>query len=259
MIDLHSHILHDIDDGSRSLAEAVELARAAVDDGIRIIAATPHGQSSLGSANYSVAKLRERLLELRTALAEAGVPLKIVAGTEIMAEPGAIERLQAGELIGYVGSKAVLIEFPLAIARTSAEQLIFAFQLAGRRVVLAHPERYQFVRDDPNVLIPLIERGALMQLTGDALLGKQGDRMRQLAEQLLSHGLIQILASDSHGPHYGRMPNLGAARKRAAELVGEATAALLTEQFPAAVLSDGTIELPEPRPMQARRRRFWPF
>ncbi|MFV9502976.1 MAG: tyrosine-protein phosphatase [Oscillochloridaceae bacterium umkhey_bin13] len=257
MIDLHSHILHEIDDGSRSLAEAVELARAAVSEGVRIMAATPHGKSSLGGHNYSVETLRERMLALRAALAEANIPLKLVAGTEIMAEPGALERLQAGELSGYIGSKAVLIEFPLAVARTSAEQLIFTFQLAGRRVVLAHPERYQFVRDDPNTLIPLIERGVLMQLTGDALLGRQGERMRQSAEQLLSHGLIQILASDSHGPHYGRMPNLGAARKRAAELVGETTAALLTEQIPAAVLSDGPIEPPEPQPIQPRRRRFW--
>jgi protein-tyrosine phosphatase len=258
LIDLHTHILHDLDDGARTLEDALEMARAAVAEGVRVMAATPHGSSSnsWNQSRYSVPLLRERLAELRAALAEAGLALEVVPGTELYGEPGVVERLRAGELLAYEGVRALLLEFPLNIARGAAEQLIFALQLEGYRVVVAHPERYRFVQDDPNVLLPLVERGALMQLTGDALLGRQGERLRHLAEQLLAHGLIQLIASDAHGPHFDRLPNLGAARARAAELVGPAAAQALTETVPAAILRGAPLLPPSPTPIRKRFGRF---
>lgn len=254
MIDLHAHILHDIDDGPRDLATALEMVRTAVADGVETIAATPHGRSSLGaSARYSVALLRERLAELRAALEAEGLPLKIVAGTEIYGEAGLVPRLRRGELLGYGESRAVLVEFPSSTIPAAVEQIVFELQLAGRRVVLAHPERLRYVQEDPNILIPLIERGVLMQLTADALIGSQGERLRHLAEVLLSHRLVQLIASDAHGPHFGRMPNLGAARRRAAELLDEPAAVALTQTVPAAILADAPLSLPQP----SRVRRFF--
>jgi protein-tyrosine phosphatase len=255
MIDLHSHILHDFDDGARNLPAALAMARAAVADGVTVMAATPHARSSANAAfsRYSVALLQERLAELRAALAEQAIPLTVVPGTELFGEPGVVERLRAGEVLAYGESRAVLVEFPLYIARPAAEEIVFALQLAGYRVVIAHPERYRFVQNDPNALVPLVTRGALMQLTGDALLGRQGERLKRLAELMLAHGLVQILATDAHGPHFGRLPNMGAARARAVELVGEAVADAITRFVPAAVLSDGLITPPNPRPI---RRRF---
>ncbi len=253
MIDLHSHILHAVDDGAQTLADAVAMARAAAAQGVTVMAATPHGHSSAGAwAGYSPVKLYDRMEELRAALAAAGVALELVAGTEIYGEPGAVERLRARELLPYGESRAVLVEFPLGVARGAAEQIVFAFQLAGHRVVVAHPERYRFVQEDPNALLPLVERGALMQLTGDALLGNQGERLRHMAETLLGHGLVQVLATDAHGPHFRRLPNLGEARGRAAHLVGAAAADLITRQIPAAVLADGPVA-----PAAPERVRRW--
>jgi protein-tyrosine phosphatase len=251
MIDLHAHILHELDDGARSLADAVAIARIAVTNGISVMAATPHGRGSVSvSSRYSVALLHERLEELRAALAAAALPLELVAGTEIYGEPGALERLRAGELLPYGSSRAILLEFPLALSADAAAQLIFAFQLEGYRVVIAHPERYRFVQRDPNALIPLIERGALMQLTADALLGAQGPRMRRMAELLLRHRLVQILATDTHGPHIARMPHLAEARDQAASLVGAEAAAALTQDVPAAVLADAPLSPPAPEPVR---------
>jgi protein-tyrosine phosphatase len=251
MIDLHSHILHELDDGARSLEDALVIARLAVEDGVRTMAATPHGRSTVNiSSRYSVVLLHERLEALRAALTAEKIPLEVVAGTEIYAEPGALERLQAGELLTYGASRAVLIEFPLAISAEAAGQFIFAFQLAGYRVVVAHPERYRFAQHDPNALIPLIERGALMQLTADALLGIQGGRMRRMAESMLRHGLVQILATDTHGPHLRRMPNMAAARDLISEMVDAVTAEALAQSNPAAVLADQPVSPPAPEPLR---------
>jgi protein-tyrosine phosphatase len=254
LIDLHTHILHAVDDGAQTLADAVAMARMAAAQGVTTMVATPHGHSSISAwAGYSVAKISNRIEELRVALAAAGVPLALVLGTEIFGEPGALERLRAGQVLPYGESRAVLVEFPLGITRGAAEQIVFTFQAAGHRVVIAHPERYRFAQDDPNTLAPLVERGALMQLTGDALLGNQGEPMRRLAEQLLAHGLVQVLATDAHGPHFRRMPNLGEARARAAKLAGAAVAETLTRTTPAAILADTPIVTPAPTPIRGWR------
>lgn len=256
MIDLHTHILFDIDDGAQSLEVSVEMARLALADGVSCMAATPHGRAALQpGSRYSVARLRRRLEALRAALQAAGLPLEIVAGTEIYGEGDMVGRLRSGDLLPYAGSHAVLVEFPSGIVPTSLEQIIFGLQLAGYRVVVAHPERIHFVQDDPNRLIPLIERGALLQLTGDALIGAQGRRLQRLAETLLNHRLIQLIASDCHGPHFDRMPNMGQARRAAAALVGEATADRLTRATPAAILADAPIQLDPPE--RIRRLFGW--
>lgn len=231
------------------------MARTAWEGGVTVMAATPHGRSTVSNfTRYSVPLLRERLAELRAALVAEGIGLEVVPGTEIFSEPGAVERLGAGELLPYGASRAVLVEFSIGVSRQSAEQAVFAFQLAGYRVVIAHPERYRFVQEDPNSLVALVERGALMQLTGDALVGHQGGRLHRLAELLLTHGLAHILATDAHGPHNGRLPNLHAARDRAARLVGAEMADLLTRGNPAAVLGDRPIAAASPRRV---RRWSW--
>ena len=239
---MHTHMLHAVDDGARTLAEAVAMVRASAAQGVTTIAVTPHGHSSVSAwAGYSVLKLHDRLDELRAALHTARLAVELVAGTELWGEPGVLERLRRREVLPYGESRAVLIEFPLNSTQAATEQIVFMLQAAGYRVVIAHPERYSFVQADPNSLIPLINRGALMQLTGAALLGQQGEGMRVLAETMLTHGLVQVIATDAHGPHFNRLPDLGQAHERAVQLVGASIAEQLTRTIPAAVLSDGPL------------------
>lgn len=256
MIDIHCHILPNIDDGPKSIAMSLEMARVALDDGITTIVATPHGRKSWEVHGvYSVDIVHQRLATLHAALAEADLPLEVVPGTELFYEADLPARLKAGELLPYGSTRTVLMEMPNDILRSSLEQGLFAMQLAGYQVVLAHPERIKIVQDDPNILLPLIERGVLMQLTADTLTSRQGDAMRRLAETLLTHGLIHVLASDGHGSHLQRMPLISAARRLAADLVGEATATALVVDTPAAILADQPIQLPQPQPV--RRIRWW--
>src|SRR5262249_62048728 len=112
------------------------------------------------------------------------------------------------------------------------ETALFHLQIACYRVVLAHPERIVEVQQDPNRLLPLIERGVLMQLTAAALLGEQGERLRTTAETLLTHGMAHILASDTHGVPPRRSPLLARARDRAAALRGPQAATALAATTP---------------------------
>ena len=92
----------------------------------------------------------------------------------------------------------LLVELPFVGWPTFTERVLFDVQAAGYRVLLAHPERYEAVMNDPDVLIPLRERGILMQLTTGSLAGLFGKRSKEVSEQLLREGSIDILASDAH-------------------------------------------------------------
>jgi protein-tyrosine phosphatase len=255
MIDLHSHILYGLDDGPATLEEALAIGRMAAADGTRVIAATPHSPASTASRHYDPALIRERVAALNAALSDEGIGLQVVTGTEICYDGDLVDQLRRGALLPYGASHAILLELPHEVFPPMLDRALFALQVAGYRIVLAHPERIPTVQRDPNVLLPLVERGVLMQLTAEALTGNQGRRLREAAETLLTHGIAHLLASDTHGTPPRRPPLLAAARARAVELIGPAADALVTAT-PAAIISDAPLHLPPPRPV-ARHRRWW--
>jgi protein-tyrosine phosphatase len=255
MIDLHSHILHGLDDGARTLEESLAMARLAVADGITVIAATPHSPASTACLIYEPAVIRARTSRLVAALAAEQIALQVVVGTEIACEPVMAEKLARGTLLPYAGTRTVLLEPPWGRLPANFATAVFTLQLAGYRVLLAHPERLPDVQDDPNVLVPLVERGVLVQLTAQALTGGQGEYMRELAETLLTHGLVHVLASDAHGPPPRRTPALAYARQRATALVGEAVATALVLDTPRALLDGLAVTPPLPQRVSRRPRR----
>jgi protein-tyrosine phosphatase len=249
MIDLHSHILYDIDDGALTLAESLAMAQLAAVGGTHVIAATPHGPGSVACRHYEPARIHSRIDELNAALVDEGIPLEVVPGTEICYDSGIVERLQRGELLTYGRGRSILLELSRNTMPPTFEQALFKLQIAGYRVVLAHPERIVEVQQDANCLLPLIERGVLMQITAAALIGEQGERLRAVAETLLVHGMAHILASDTHGVPPRRSPLLASARDRAAALVGQETASALVSHNPAAVLYGQPLRLAPARPI----------
>jgi protein-tyrosine phosphatase len=257
MIDLHSHILYDLDDGAATLEEALAMCRMAAADGIQVIAATPHSPASVGCRRYDPALIHEQVAELNTALAAEGAAIKVVAGTEIRYDGDIVGQLRHGILLAYPAGHTVLLELPNDMLPPTIERAVFAVQAAGYRVVLTHPERMAAVQRDPNTLLPLVERGACMQLTAAALTGEQGERLRATAEALLTHGMAQLLASDAHGTPPRRAPILSAARARAAALIGAEAAGALVSTTPAAILHGTPLQLPLPHPVERSRWRVW--
>jgi protein-tyrosine phosphatase len=254
MIDFHTHILFDIDDGPTTLEESVAMARLAYKDGTHTIVATPH---SPGWDNrYTVELVLSRVATLRQALDEQGIPVTILPGGELFYDANLVAQLQAGKVLTCGGSHTVLVECPIyEDLPTKFEQLLFALQVAGYRVVLAHPERINDVRRDPNVLIPFIERGMYTQLTAQTLTVDMGNQDREFVETLLTHNLIHLVASDAHGVDY-RPPLLAQARQQVVKLLGEEAAQMLFEDVAKGLLDDQPIPVPAPQRVAARRRWF---
>lgn len=222
------------------------MARMAAHDGTRVLLATPHSPGNAASRRYDPALIVAQVATLNQRLRDAGVPLTVITGTEVAYQAGMVEQLRQRALLTLGESRTVLFEPPYAPLPPMFDTAIFSLQLAGYRVLFAHPERVPEVQSDPAWLIPLVERGVMMQITADALLGGQGERLRRTAETLLTHRLGHVLASDAHGLPPRRAPLLSAARARAAALVGAEAAEALVHATPDALLHDRPLTLPPP-------------
>jgi protein-tyrosine phosphatase len=253
VIDLHTHILPGLDDGARTLEESVAMARAAVADGTRVVAATPHVRDDYPT---EVTEMEEGVADLREALTAEGVELAVLTGGEIALDHVAL--LDTDELVrfGLAGNRNyLLVEFPYYGWPLDLETRAFELRGKGFVVVLAHPERSAEVQSAPARLRPLVEQGALVQLTAASVDGRLGRTSRKAAFRLLELGLAHLVASDAHTPGV-RAVGLASA----AEAVGDAALARwLTEAVPAAIVAGNQIPDRPParrsRSLAARRRR----
>ena len=262
MYDLHCHILPGIDDGPPDWTTALALARSLAAEGVTHVAATPHGPGSSQARHHDPTLLRELVMQLRQHIQRMRIPLQVTLGTELVLDVGMVEQLRAGTLLPYGTSRAILLETPTHIVFEHLERAIFELQLVGHRVVLAHPERTRAFQDNPNLLVPLVERGVLVQVTAGSLSGLHGERLREVATQLLCHDLAHIIATDAHAPTGSRAPALRDALAYASVLVGEDNARAMVTAIPEALLNDGPLPARSPRTVSAAatssRPSWWP-
>jgi protein-tyrosine phosphatase len=244
VIDLHSHILPGIDDGARSLEDALGIARAAVADRITAIAATPHVRSDFPT---SASTMEHAVDELRAAIAAEGLALELLPGGEIALDQ--LDLLDAGELarFGLGGSPAyVMLEFPYEGWPVALPSIVLGLRTRGITPVIAHPERSRSVQADPERLRPIVLSGALCQLTAASLDGRLGKRSRDGAFDLLERGLAHLVASDAHTPDIR-----GVGMSGAVDALGDQVLARwLTETVPAAIVAGEPVP---GQPVPARR------
>ncbi|GAC1342324.1 MAG: protein tyrosine phosphatase [Ktedonobacteraceae bacterium] len=235
MIDTHLHILSGVDDGPETIQESLSLARALVQEGIHSAIATPHSNDEYPP--HSAAEIRQRVYDMQQALDRHGIPLRLFAGHEALIKAGLVEDIQAGRLATLNGSAYLLLELWNSTWIPETEQVIFELRAHGIIPIIAHPERYRAIQQDPARLAALLQQGAIAQLTASSLVGMQGNTTRSCAETLLKKDLIHCIGSDAHGLHR-RPPGVARGLQRATELVGQARVYQMTEAQPAAIVNN---------------------
>lgn len=211
-------MLPGIDDGPREFETALAMARLAVADGISCTVCTPHIYP--GVFDNSHESIRQAVESFRHALAGADIPLQLAYGADIQVRPDLVEGLSTGALPTLHGSRYFLLEPPHHVALPRLNELVHSTLLAGYIPVITHPERLSYIESDYALFIDAARRGAWIQLTGGALLGRFGARAKAFAERLLDDGVVHLLASDGHNTR-NRAPQLAEARAAAAAIVGE--------------------------------------
>lgn len=246
MIDIHSHVIPKIDDGSSDMSESIEMLRAAARAGVDLIVATPHCFSYPRSPRTS--HITRGLDELAKAAAsdDEASQVELVIGAEIMLDPGVKEVLDGGGIPPIGGSGVhILVELPMLSVPKYTEKTLFELKVGGYVPIIAHPERNYELSQDPDMLRRLIKMGALVQVDAGSIAGAYGAMAEKSSLKMLRSRMCHFVASDAHNPGaYSRL--LPAARRRVTSLIGKEAARALFEANPRAVLEGNTPEAPEP-------------
>ncbi len=252
MIDLHCHLLPGIDDGAPDLATSLAMARIAADDGIKVVACTPHIYPGMYENNGPA--IRQAVAELQTRLDEAGIPLRLTLGADTHIAPDLVAGLRAGRVPTLHDSRYFLLEPPHHVAPPRLAETVFDLLAAGYVPVITHPERLSWIEDRYETFVELARKGAWMQVTAGSLTGRFGEAAQYWGERLLDEGWVHILATDSHG--VSRRPPLLAEGQRAAERwVGGGEAHHLVQTRPQGILDNLEPErLPAPPALSTNAR-----
>lgn len=241
MIDLHCHILPGVDDGAQDLDEALEMARLAAHSGVRTIVATPHCNiPNAPRANYLDQDLLDRLVLFRSAIEDARIPLRLYGGAEVFCTPQMPALLEEKKLLPLAGTRYLLVEFFFDEAPEFMESCFARITDQGFIPVIAHPERYEAVQRQPDLIPRWFRRGYIILLNKGTILGRMGRRAELSARRILEHGLAHAVASDAHGTHT-RTPHMEELRRHLQDHYGSGCVQLLLSVNPSRIVRDQSV------------------
>jgi len=194
-VDLHSHMVPGIDDGSKSMEESLTLLKGMEALGYEKIITTPHIMVDVYRNNREI--IMGGLKNLREAAKKEGISLQIEAAAEYYLDEGFEDLLQAGEMLTLKGGY-LLFETSYFAKPIRFEEMIFAISSSGYKPVMAHPERYRYIKDPLKEYGRFKELGVLFQVNLNSFGGHYGRDAKQKADFLSREGMIDFLGSDVH-------------------------------------------------------------
>jgi protein-tyrosine phosphatase len=257
VIDLHAHLLPGIDDGPYDLSDALALAAAAVRDGIRKMAATPHVRPD--HPDVRPFELRDRVASLQASIDRAGIDLEVVQGGELDLMQGLDADDEQLRAVSFGGRGTdLLVETPYGAILPAFDEQLFLLAARGYRILLAHPERNPTFQRHPERLARMVDRGVLLQVTAGTLASEVfRSRSRKLAQDLVREGLAHVIATDTHGTGGSRAPALRAGVKAAARVAPERAEWMVTHAPDAILAGEPLPDAPHARTgWRARIRRY---
>lgn len=193
MIDIHTHIIPEVDDGSRNLETSLSMLVEAENQGIQAVICTPHYRKPY---NKTPAVIREKFEELKAAAAEKGINVKLFLGQEIYCKAGEYKSLiKSGEVLTMNGGKFVLLEFDFDNYIDIAD-VVYEVKAMGFIPIVAHIERYSYMTDEEVYEIKKV--GGLIQVNADSVIGGGGRAMKKTVKKLFREGFVDFVASDVH-------------------------------------------------------------
>ena len=243
MIDFHTHIIPNIDDGSRSIEETFNLINEAKEAGFTGIILTSHYIE-----NYYETDVPERDVWVKAIsdnLKAKGIDTNLYLGNEIYMSNNMMKLLVEGKASTINNSSYVLFEMPLNVEPMNLYDVIYSLQENRLIPILAHPERYKFIQKEPELVYDLIEKGVLMQANYGSILGIYGEKAQIIVRKFFEADMIHFLGTDVHRQNtiYKRVPQ---ALKAIQEIIGESKLNELSKKNPMLVLNNKKIEIEEP-------------
>ena len=242
MIDFHTHILPNIDDGSKSVEETFNLIKEAEKAGFDSIISTSHYIE-----NYYESPVEERaewINALSGALKKESIDVELYLGNEVYFSENIIQLLNENKIAKINNSRYMLFEFAMNVKPINVYDVIYEMIQNKITPILAHPERYRFIQQDPSLVYELIDTGVLMQANYASVIGWYGEKAEILVKKFLESNMISFLGSDVHKPNtiYLKMPEI---LEKLEQTIGKDKLYELTTLNPKKVLQNEVIEIPE--------------
>jgi protein-tyrosine phosphatase len=252
MIDIHSHILSEVDDGASSLDESLEMCRMSAEDGVSVMVATPHAHDHIHKTHAPLL-LGEKVRELNERL--QGKP-KIVMGCELRFTHDVVRHVCTDKSAPMIaGGPYVLVEFPHQLIPPGSPRALFELMSNGVRPIIAHPERNFSLMAEPERFFEIVETGALGQMDTGSITGQFGKKVQETARVMIENGLIHFIASDCHNTR-NRLPGMSKAVEAVAEIAGREYARAIAYDNPGAVVEGLDVPV-RPEARMPRKRKRW--
>ncbi len=212
--DIHSHYIYSVDDGARDIDQTLTMLKAAQRRNIRHLLATPHITEETDQA------VSDRILShfeiVRQKAKAEGIDIELSLGSEIFFGSHIDKHFAFPWATFNNNGKYFLFELPLFDLPTGVGDFIFNSKLQGRTPILAHPERYLYLRNNVSILLGWYRQGCLMQMNAGSLTGHFGQKVADFSKKLLSMGLYHFIASDAHDNNFRNYKALEEAYQEAA-------------------------------------------
>ena len=244
MIDMHSHILPSIDDGATSVDEAFKLIDEAKIAGFEAIVLTSHYIEGYYEADIANRETLSKSIEDN--LNVKAIDVDLYLGNEIYISENIVNLLAEGKASTINNTNYVLFELPLNQEPMFLYNVIYEMMQNKLVPILAHPERYSFVQQKPELIYDLIQRGVLMQANYGSIIGLYGEKAQIIVKKLLQNNMIHFLGSDVHRQNtiYPKIPSILSELNK---LISEDKIDELTTINPKLVLQNKRIDVDEPR------------
>ena len=247
MIDIHSHILPNIDDGSRSIDETFNLIREAKNVGFDAIVSTSHYMEGYYETNVPEREVWVKAIYEN--LQAKNVDINLFLGNEIYMSENIIKLLEERKASTINDTSYVLFELPLNAEPLNLYDVIYEMQQYKLVPILAHPERYSFVQREPELVYDLVEKGVLMQANYGSIIGQYGKKTQMIVRKFFEGNMIHMLGSDVHRQNtiYPKIPQI---LSELNSLIGEEKLEELTTTNPNLVIHNKRIDIETPHMMK---------
>jgi len=236
MVDIHNHILPNIDDGSRSMEMSINMLKYAYEQGVTDVVNTVHFQHPLFlDIDHSLENFERVLKNLQLKLNEYEIPIKIHLGSEVFYYENLLKIINK-PLVTMGGGKYMLIEFPPRNIPDSQKKILFDLKMIGITPIIAHPERYKIVQENFNIIYDWINAGCLIQVDAGSLLGSLGAKAQKSSLLIIKENCCHILASDAHND-LNRNFCLKDAYDYVKNIIGKKNSDLLVYEHPSSIIN----------------------
>ncbi len=199
-VDMHSHLIPGIDDGSKTMEESLDLVRRLAGFGLKKIITTPHVMSEYYRNTPEIIGMG--LEDLRKAVKNEGIVIDIDAAAEYYMDEVFFERVLSGQKLLTFGDNYILVETGFINKPQMLLDIIFHLEMAGYKPILAHPERYQYLIADKKLQEELIERRLLFQVNLLSLTGFYSKQVKEFGEMLVERNVVALFGTDCHNARY---------------------------------------------------------